>query len=48
MDQSDRSLGVEYWRAREASETLSRVYKFELMRYIYIYREKTFKNVKKI
>ena len=26
-----------YWRAREASETLSVVYKFELVRYIYIY-----------
>ena len=26
-----------YWRAREASETLSGVYKFELMRYVYIY-----------
>ena len=25
------------WRASEASETLSVVYKFELMRYIYIY-----------
>ena len=25
------------WRASEASETLSGVYKFELMRYIYIY-----------
>ena len=24
------------WRASEASETLSRVYKFEQMRYIYI------------
>ena len=26
-----------YWRASEASETLSGVYKFELMRYVYIY-----------
>ena len=26
-----------YWRASEASETLSGVYKFELVRYIYIY-----------
>ena len=26
-----------YWRASEASETLSAVYKFELVRYIYIY-----------
>ena len=25
------------WRASEASETLSGVYKFELMRYIYMY-----------
>ena len=25
-----------YWRASEASETLSGVYKFELVRYIYI------------
>ena len=25
------------WRASEASETLSGVYKFELVRYIYIY-----------
>ena len=25
------------WRAREASETLSGLYKFELVRYIYIY-----------
>ena len=25
------------WRASEASETLSGVYKFELMRYVYIY-----------
>ena len=25
------------WRASEASETLSEVYKFELVRYIYIY-----------
>ena len=27
----------DYWRASEASETLSGVYKFELVRYIYIY-----------
>ena len=26
-----------HWRASEASETLSGVYKFELVRYIYIY-----------
>ena len=26
-----------YWRASEASETLSGVYKFELVRYIYMY-----------
>ena len=26
-----------YWRASEVSETLSGVYKFELMRYVYIY-----------
>ena len=26
-----------YWRASEASETLSGVYKFELVRYVYIY-----------
>ena len=26
-----------YWRASEASETLSGVYKFELVRYIYIF-----------
>ena len=26
-----------YWRASEASEILSGVYKFELVRYIYIY-----------
>ena len=25
------------WRASEASETLSGVYKFELVRYVYIY-----------
>ena len=37
MDQSDRSVGVDYWRASEASETLSGVYKFELVRYVYIY-----------
>ena len=37
MDQSGRSVGVDYWRASEASETLSGVYKFELVRYIYIY-----------
>ena len=29
--------GVRNWRASEASETLSGVYKFELVRYIYIY-----------
>ena len=28
---------VSDWRASEASETLSGVYKFELVRYIYIY-----------
>ena len=26
-----------YWQASEASETLSGVYKFELVRYVYIY-----------
>ena len=26
-----------YWRARKASETLSGVYKFELVRYVYVY-----------
>ena len=26
-----------YWRSSEASETLSGVYKFELVRYVYIY-----------
>ena len=26
-----------YWRASEASETLSGVYKFELVQYVYIY-----------
>ena len=29
--------GVRNWRASEASETLSGVYKFELVRYVYIY-----------
>ena len=33
----DISLGQGYWRASEASETLSGVYKFELVRYVYIY-----------
>ena len=28
---------ISYWRASEASETLSEVHKFELMRYVYIY-----------
>ena len=28
---------VHYWRASETSETLSGVYKFELVRYIYVY-----------
>ena len=28
---------IDNWRASEASETLSGVYKFELMRYVYIY-----------
>ena len=28
-----------FWRASEASETLSGVYKFELMRYVYICME---------
>ena len=27
---------MDYWRASEASETLSGVYKFELVRYIYM------------
>ena len=31
------SCGYCNWRASEASETLSGVYKFELVRYIYIY-----------
>ena len=35
------------WRASEASDTLSGVYKFELGRYVYIYiAKKIFKNVK--
>ena len=29
--------GVRNWRASEASETLSGVYKFELVRYVYIH-----------
>ena len=29
--------GVRNWRASKASETLSGVYKFELVRYVYIY-----------
>ena len=28
---------ISSWRASEASETLSGVYKFELVRYVYIY-----------
>ena len=28
---------ISYWRASEARETLSGVYKFELVRYIYIF-----------
>ena len=31
------SMILNNWRASEASETLSGVYKFELVRYIYIY-----------
>ena len=31
------ALTVNYWRASEASETLSEVYKFELVRYVYLY-----------
>ena len=30
------SYGIN-WRASEASETLSRVYKFDLVRYVYVY-----------
>ena len=30
--------GVRNWRASEASETLSGVYKFELLRYIYVWK----------
>ena len=30
-------MEVAYWRASEASETLSGVYKFKLVRYVYIY-----------
>ena len=30
-------IHISYWRASEASETLSGVCKFELMRYVYIY-----------
>ena len=29
--------GANNWRASEATETLSGVYKFELVRYVYIY-----------
>ena len=36
MDQSDRSVGVDYWRAIEASETLSGVTNGN-RRHIYIY-----------
>ena len=32
-----RAGAVYNWRASEASETLSGVYKFELVRYVYIY-----------
>ena len=31
------ALSTYSWRASEASETLSGVYKFELVRYVYIY-----------
>ena len=35
---SDRTQStLTYWRPSEASETLSGVYKFELVRYVYIY-----------
>ena len=36
LPRDNRKL-VSYWRTSEASETLSGVYKFELVRYIYIY-----------
>ena len=35
---SDRTQStLAYWRPSEVSETLSGVYKFELVRYVYIY-----------
>ena len=41
MDQSDRSVGVDYWRASEASETLSGVtngnWRYIYIQYIYIW-----------
>ena len=37
MEDYDTMDQLCYWRASEASETLSGVYKFELVRYIYIY-----------
>ena len=36
MDQSDRSVGVDYWRASEASETLLVVVQWKT-RYVYTY-----------
>ena len=33
------TLSTNYWRASEASETLSGLYKFKLVRYIYICME---------
>ena len=32
-----QKISILYWRAREASKTLSGVYKFELVQYMYIY-----------
>ena len=37
LSSSVKRLNLYNWRASEASETLSGVYKFELVRYIYIY-----------
>ena len=37
MTLSGLTNAIDYWRASEASETLSGVYKFELVRYICIY-----------
>ena len=34
---TEHICSYDYWRASEASETLSGVYKFELVRYIYMY-----------